>query len=1474
MVNKYSNLKRSQLYQKVKKYLLAGLLKWTQKGASKSYYLGKLVGHKNQQAQAKTQAQQNTLNELKQKVQQQGQELKQKNQMLQQMIFDNVLSKVQDSDYQMMLDTHKFEHVRDAKFQLDLKKLKSDHLQLEDKSNLHRTPLGDYYYIDAKVQLTNEMLGVTYWKTGMFLILKADCVRNNQFDEELVKNFIRRIYRDYAITIHQVDISKHYPVQPKNLADIPFKQIKITSSTIEKINGHPEQSFDDSLCGLHYIYNIVVNQTYFKHISFDDLKQQFIDLGIQITYGISVNDIIKWIKAYYPNIFSLCALDPFYKCFISYQAPERALYILAFSLNHGHLYGITNHDVKKYISLAKRVDLNMVDYEYSYKANTYEYIQPNSTNTQVDEKYMKLIKGENLESDVYLVDDVLQVAKDVVIQTKFEICHTKVTNNSQLISFVHPISGKIIEQSTNYSIRRTMCETLSQLYPLHNFEFKNQSFPTLARSYAIMKFGNLPMKSSYTDEQIKFYDQFPIGPSVRTLIKDFDPTKSNFSCIDMKRCYSTCMRDMNENYLGFCEFDEIVPFTEDMKIGKGHYWIDSHVVPQLGGFLIEKGYCDHRYLRKLVKNNYLPKNKIKFYRKASFEIDHEPYNQFVKDMNEIFPDDKYPAYAKNLVNCFIGEHGTKYQYFNKMFCTTEFDIVLAMFGKYIEQQESVEIKDKFFRLHKLGDIHFCTETKKERLYKDNCPIFAQIVCDAKIRLIELIEQFYVPNQSKLIGYNTDCIYIENPKPFYSIPQFPNGILFDDSKYKIDAESKPKHYHEYVEPEGDTTITPMKEWISLPDIQFNKASIAIDILDKHIRRLTLKKLNQTITDIQLIKLNNLITRRKSYLDELKKTSMCVVGKPGCQKTTLICALYTDDCLILAHTNAVVERIRSELLKKGIANPNVHTFDSEFWKTEDSREQIKKITRICVDEFSMMPLKWFQKIFRYKKDHKCIIQLFGDPNQTKAIDVRFFNYIEKKAFRELCDYNLMTKLYFKEGARYSPRLNEVLEYFLKNQRLLTSLKNKTSKVKGVLNCITKHNNHRNLRMNLLEAQTKILAKTHTMVNKYFYLGQRVICNVNYKPKQMFNSKIYRIISFNELNQMSLCDDLDEKNLPLIRKKGIIWFNTKDFDPASVITCYRAQGQTFKDPYKVLQLNQMSFRKAYTSLSRGRRLDSIHFDYTDKIFEFEQESPYPTLLHFKKLNEGIIYEMHNPKLNVYYVGMTTNTIEKRFQEHKDFPKDPMHAHGKNEDWQIKMIIKACYVKESDLKKIETQYINQYVQEGKKLINKLKLPKAQVKYEMSAPNPIEFKEFTKYHIIECNGYFKLQYTEKGKQIEKIARCKRQSKEQALNSLKEKAPDKHMFDIAMKKYTQKTSEEQLVSVPSKKIIGKNSNQIPFVIPYPMPTPTETRIINRFRAIKEKEKQSKPKPDVAIPKIRQLPRKVIETDYSWMYQLDNVILCQ
>jgi hypothetical protein len=96
------------------------------------------------------------------------------------------------------------------------------------------------------------------------------------------------------------------------------------------------------------------------------------------------------------------------------------------------------------------------------------------------------------------------------------------------------------------------------------------------------------------------------------------------------------MKELSENYLGFCEFSEIVPFTEDMEIGRGHYWVESHVVDQLGGFIIENDHYDHLFIRKVVENNYLPKSKITHSRKASFNIDQAPYNQFVKDMEELF----------------------------------------------------------------------------------------------------------------------------------------------------------------------------------------------------------------------------------------------------------------------------------------------------------------------------------------------------------------------------------------------------------------------------------------------------------------------------------------------------------------------------------------------------------------------------------------------------------------------------------------------------------------------------------------------------------------------------------------------------------------------------------------------------------------------------------------------------------------------
>ena len=119
--------------------------------------------------------------------------------------------------------------------------------------------------------------------------------------------------------------------------------------------------------------------------------------------------------------------------------------------------------IKQYIAKAKRINLDMVDYEYKYSgAETYEFIQPTlpqqmKTWDDLEEctiektiqisnpKYEKLIAGEDLETDVFIVNDVCQVAQDVIMKTKTEICHNKVNSSNEIISFVHPLNGKIIE---------------------------------------------------------------------------------------------------------------------------------------------------------------------------------------------------------------------------------------------------------------------------------------------------------------------------------------------------------------------------------------------------------------------------------------------------------------------------------------------------------------------------------------------------------------------------------------------------------------------------------------------------------------------------------------------------------------------------------------------------------------------------------------------------------------------------------------------------------------------------------------------------------------------------------------------------------------------------------------------------------------------------------------------------------------------
>mmetsp|Transcript_3710 Transcript_3710/g.5622 ORF Transcript_3710/g.5622 Transcript_3710/m.5622 type:complete len:135 (+) Transcript_3710:586-990(+) len=75
----------------------------------------------------------------------------------------------------------------------------------------------------------------------------------------------------------------------------------------------------------------------------------------------------------------------------------------------------------------------------------------------------------------------------------------------------------------------------------------------------------------------------------------------------------------------------------------------------------------------------------------------------------------------------------------------------------------------------------------------------------------------------------------------------------------------------------------------------------------------------------------------------------------------------------------------------------------------------------------------------------------------------------------------------------------------------------------------------------------------------------------------------------------------------KNEVLYFNLNDFAPAYCITCYRMQGST-------------------------------------------------TILKPRQMAKGEIYECYNETRNLYYVGYTTTTTKKRFQEHCQEKEDPI--------------------------------------------------------------------------------------------------------------------------------------------------------------------------------------------------------------------------
>ena len=191
-------------------------------------------------------------------------------------------------------------------------------------------------------------------------------------------------------------------------------------------------------------------------------------------------------------------------------------------------------------------------------------------------------------------------------------------------------------------------------------------------------------------------------------------------------------------------------------------------------------------------------------------------------------------------------------------------------------------------------------------------------------------------------------------------------------------------------------------------------------------------------------------------------------------------------------------------------------------------------------------------------------------------------------------------------------------------------------------------------------------------------------------------------------------------------------------------------------------------YTAISRATCLKDIHIEWTTKRFYPATEEVEPDVLEHDVARVGFIYEMFNAKHELYYVGLSTVSVEERFKGHKNDKKDKMHQF--DGEWTVKTICSVFYQDEEFLRSIETRWIHHYMITGHEVTNDRQRIK-DIKYEMQGPTIAIEKE--RFQITEGKECFRIQWRDAdGKKKEKQVRFgKRKTKEEAREVI-EKARD------------------------------------------------------------------------------------------------------
>ena len=732
-------------------------------------------------------------------------------------------------------------------------------------------------------------------------------------------------------------------------------KLKLESYLLSK--QRPIKSHGVNTCVIDYVWDQVRGRRGFKTYTYETLKSEIYEY-VPEGDKISTNELINWAKACHDNV-SIHAFDCRYRKFIAHSKYCSNISLVYIVKDH-HCYPITDEKLKVVASKANQGgcdDLlkHMSDLKWTRRLENVTQI------VDVDE-----ISSLDKENRIVVLPPETKMKKAVDSYSRnktFYVEYLHWNNNSILDGFIdHKKNMYLLNEE--YNTRKTICDKLFNTFKIHDFHWSNQSFTNISTSLFKQLNGFIPESSYNVNTRQMLDDFYPRALQWCTT----DDIPEDVVSIDIAKCYPSILSHNKHEIPIYSIHDIIEPFNckSDLNLC-GEFYIDETVLNNYGSPIkIEAGFYSSNLVSYLVDTLHMPLSQIKHKIVTKRALKPDTFSEFIKYIFDNLPESE----GKKIANSFIGELGRKCNKTNHGFTSTDYETATACWTSAMAEGKNVTIDHH-------NRIYLIREQKIDRIFSDNTSINRFVVSEAILKCLQLIETCH-GEDSVLYGYNTDGIYISNPK-----------VSFKNKK----------------------------------DVKFSTKKIG----------------KAYVTDSDLVYFEKHLRENMDMSDYKTETGRgCIYnGQAGSGKTSLLCKKVqkAKNPLVLAFTNKAIENVKSRLIQSGYekddANKICHTFDSYFCEWNGRDINSLKDKTIFIEEFSMVPNKWMTKIYQVYTLFNNNIYMFGDPNQCEPVEAGsqiHYDYLGSKTVREMCP-RIETLQYIEKSCRYDKQTHKMLDKFLK-------------------------------------------------------------------------------------------------------------------------------------------------------------------------------------------------------------------------------------------------------------------------------------------------------------------------------------------------------------------------------------------------------------------------------------------------------------